>query len=267
MRHAIAVAVTESALEIDSHKIRRDGDMWCLTDLWRAAGSPKERRPYHFLTGVGRAFVEFLNASADAGNSPIVRAPKRPRPSQGEPRKEMALWSSSPALTDARQGAYGGAIEQRGSTLSRERKRGAPDLNSGARATPAANLARTIHNSPATSSRAACGRHRRVEIFSSRAIDVAPTAPARRWLQTRLRVALDLAAHTRRANASTWRLCAARLPPTAGFFIRCRNAESSATPGSGRGCEGRAAGRAGRATARIHALLGHRRFSLEGGAR
>lgn len=52
-----------TALVIDSHAIRRDGDMWCLTDLWRAAGSPVDKRPAEWLRKDGAAFVEFVRDS------------------------------------------------------------------------------------------------------------------------------------------------------------------------------------------------------------
>lgn len=62
-----------SALTIGAHAVRRDGDMWCLTDLWRASGAAKEKRPNDFLSGNGRAFAEFLSDSLDTGKSGIVK--------------------------------------------------------------------------------------------------------------------------------------------------------------------------------------------------
>lgn len=60
-------------LMIGPHAIRRDGDMWCITDLWKAAGAPKEKRPNDFLAGHGKAFAEFLSDSLDTGKSGIVK--------------------------------------------------------------------------------------------------------------------------------------------------------------------------------------------------
>jgi len=58
------VASDSTALVIDSHNIRRDGDMWCLTDLWRAAGTPKNQRPVDWLqTDAAKMFVEFIGDS------------------------------------------------------------------------------------------------------------------------------------------------------------------------------------------------------------
>lgn len=75
MSKAIVLA-GETALEIEKHKIRRDGDMWCMTDLWRAAGAPKDRRPAEFIRSTGKSFIDFLRASLDMGNSHIVKTRK-----------------------------------------------------------------------------------------------------------------------------------------------------------------------------------------------
>ena len=37
-----------NALTIQGQSIRRDGDLWCITDLWRASGSPKAKRPVDY---------------------------------------------------------------------------------------------------------------------------------------------------------------------------------------------------------------------------
>jgi hypothetical protein len=65
-----------SALTIGSHAIRRDGDMWCITDLWRAAGAPTEKRPAEYLRYDGKAFVEFLATSLDVGEAHIKKTRK-----------------------------------------------------------------------------------------------------------------------------------------------------------------------------------------------
>lgn len=62
-----------SDLTIGSHAIRRDGDMWCITDMWRAAGAPKEKRPAEFLRYEGAAFADFLCTALDMGKSHIVK--------------------------------------------------------------------------------------------------------------------------------------------------------------------------------------------------
>ena len=63
---------------IDGHGIRCDGDMWCITDMWRAAGAPKEKRPNDFLSGPGKQFAEFLCDSVDAGIHGIKKTRKIP---------------------------------------------------------------------------------------------------------------------------------------------------------------------------------------------
>ena len=65
-----------SDLVVDGNSIRTDGDMWCLTDLWRAAGGPKEKRPANWLRKDGASFVEFLGDSLNVprGHNSICRA-------------------------------------------------------------------------------------------------------------------------------------------------------------------------------------------------
>lgn len=89
-----------SALVIDGHSIRRDGEMWCLTDLWRAAGSPKDRRPVDYLrTDAARMFVEFIEDSLKVGGAhsqefAVIRNVK-PNPKTGEAASTWAHWQIS----------------------------------------------------------------------------------------------------------------------------------------------------------------------------
>lgn len=53
----------DSALVIDGSRIRRDGEMWCLTDLWRAAGKPKLTPAEWLRTDAAKMFVEFIEDS------------------------------------------------------------------------------------------------------------------------------------------------------------------------------------------------------------
>jgi hypothetical protein len=56
-----ALVRTSAPLVVDAHEIGRDGDLWCLTDMWKASGSPKDRRPVDFLrTDAAKLFVEFI---------------------------------------------------------------------------------------------------------------------------------------------------------------------------------------------------------------
>lgn len=55
-------------LTIGKHRVRCDGDMWCLTDLWRAAGALKEKRPVDWLRRGGASFVEFVEDSLKVAN-------------------------------------------------------------------------------------------------------------------------------------------------------------------------------------------------------
>lgn len=64
------------SLQIGAHSIRRDADMWCLTDLWRAAGASKDKRPAEFLRKEGAAFAEFLKDSLDVAIGHITKSRK-----------------------------------------------------------------------------------------------------------------------------------------------------------------------------------------------
>lgn len=79
-----------AALSIGSHAIRRDGEMWCLTDLWRAAGAPNGNRPANWLRKEGAAFVAFLR---DSSSVPGGHTRQRPgNPAKGEPPTTWAHW-------------------------------------------------------------------------------------------------------------------------------------------------------------------------------
>ncbi len=64
-------------LVVGSHAIRRDGEMWCLTDMWKAGGAPKDRKAYEWLRGAdAQRFVEFLQDSSESGNSRLTKTRK-----------------------------------------------------------------------------------------------------------------------------------------------------------------------------------------------
>lgn len=63
-------------LTIGGSRVRRDGEMWCLTDLWRAAGSPSDKRPAEYLRKEGASFAEFLSASLDVPQGHIKKSRK-----------------------------------------------------------------------------------------------------------------------------------------------------------------------------------------------
>lgn len=63
-------------LTIGVHAVRRDGDMWCVTDLWRASGAPPTKRPNQFLRKEGAAFAQFLSDSLDTPPGRITKARK-----------------------------------------------------------------------------------------------------------------------------------------------------------------------------------------------
>src|SRR4051812_28710929 len=62
-----------AVLTIGSHAIRRDGDLWCMTDLWRAAGAPNGLRPSNWLRKEGESFASFLRDSLDVPQGHIVK--------------------------------------------------------------------------------------------------------------------------------------------------------------------------------------------------
>lgn len=66
-----------SELTIGSHSIRRDGDMWCITDLWRAHGAIASRKPKEWLRSAdAQRLFEFLSDSLEGGNSHLTKARK-----------------------------------------------------------------------------------------------------------------------------------------------------------------------------------------------
>ncbi len=67
------MANTSTALVIDSHAIRRDGDMWCLTDLWRAAAQPQLRPAEWLRTDAAKMFVEFIGDSLNVASAHIEK--------------------------------------------------------------------------------------------------------------------------------------------------------------------------------------------------
>lgn len=52
------------AFEFGGMIVRRDGDLVCLTDLWRAAGSPDNKQPYEWQRRAGREFSEHVANTA-----------------------------------------------------------------------------------------------------------------------------------------------------------------------------------------------------------
>lgn len=64
---------SSSALTVAGVLVRRDGEMWCITDMWRASGGPKGKRPAEYLRYDGAAFAQFLCDSLDMGPAHIVK--------------------------------------------------------------------------------------------------------------------------------------------------------------------------------------------------
>lgn len=48
-----------------------------MTDLWRASGAPKDKRPAEWLRYEGAAFVDFLRASLDVGHAHIAKTSRK----------------------------------------------------------------------------------------------------------------------------------------------------------------------------------------------
>lgn len=61
----------EQAMMVDGKPIRQDGEMWCLTDLWRASGVQRGKSPHEWLRKAGAPFVEFLNDSLNTANGRV----------------------------------------------------------------------------------------------------------------------------------------------------------------------------------------------------
>ena len=64
-------------LTIGSSKVRRDGDSWCITDMWRAAGGPKDKRPVDYgRSAECSSFRDFIAFSSDVGISHVWKTRK-----------------------------------------------------------------------------------------------------------------------------------------------------------------------------------------------
>ena len=75
--------------------VRRDGDLWCLTDLWRAAGADEKKRPAEWLRKDGAPHVEFLRDSLDMAqghNEKPAEIVKTTRGGSGERGATWAHW-------------------------------------------------------------------------------------------------------------------------------------------------------------------------------
>ncbi len=66
-----------TSLTIGTQVIRRDGELWCMTDLWRSAGAPHNKRPAQWLRKEGAAFVDFLRVSLDVPLGHIKKTSKK----------------------------------------------------------------------------------------------------------------------------------------------------------------------------------------------
>jgi len=88
--------------------------MWCLTDLWRAGGSPNEKRPANWLRKEGAVFVEFVRDSVDVPTGhinktsvkrDIVRT-ERGKSKTGESGSTWAHWQIALAYAKALSPAF-----------------------------------------------------------------------------------------------------------------------------------------------------------------
>lgn len=79
-----------SALVLDGATVRRDGEMLCMTDLWRAGGAPNGSRPANWLRKEGAAFLQFLEASESMPQGHTRK--KKGNPGIGEPPTLWAHW-------------------------------------------------------------------------------------------------------------------------------------------------------------------------------
>jgi len=69
-----ALATTSSALHFEGKAIRAEGEMVCLTDMWRAGGADESRRPANWLRQEGvKTFLEHLRGSVLDEHTESVR--------------------------------------------------------------------------------------------------------------------------------------------------------------------------------------------------
>lgn len=64
------------ALIVKGTEIRAREEMLCLTDLWRAAGSPENKAPYQWSRYEGSDFIDFVRKNLNRGDAPIYLADK-----------------------------------------------------------------------------------------------------------------------------------------------------------------------------------------------
>jgi hypothetical protein len=99
-----------SNLVVDGKTIRRDGEMWCMTDLWRASGAPNGNRPANWLRKEGASFVEFLAASSSVPGGHIRKKPGNP--GAGEPSTMWAHWQVSLAYAKSLSHAFHARVNE-----------------------------------------------------------------------------------------------------------------------------------------------------------
>lgn len=80
-----------SALAISGVQIRRDGDLVCLTDMWRASGADKKKRPLDYLRFEGASLVSHYEKKAMWCGAPDEKAAEVVRTDRGG--KSPATWA------------------------------------------------------------------------------------------------------------------------------------------------------------------------------
>jgi hypothetical protein len=62
------------AFRFDGHDIRyRDDGLLSLTELWKASGSPRDKRPLDWVQGDGSGFVDSISKSHEPGQSQLIK--------------------------------------------------------------------------------------------------------------------------------------------------------------------------------------------------
>lgn len=102
---------TTTALVIDTHAVRRDGEMWCLTDLWRAAGAPKLRPAKWLETDTAQMFVDFIRDSVGVAVGDILRN-VRGNPRSGDGGSTWAHWQIALAYAKALSPAFHARVNE-----------------------------------------------------------------------------------------------------------------------------------------------------------
>ncbi|QIB38155.1 KilA-N domain-containing protein [Rhizobium oryzihabitans] len=69
-------AQTPSPLSYNGHKIADKGDDLCLTDMWKACGSPANKEPFNWVRFDGRNFIAAVGLAHNLSHTQVIKTKK-----------------------------------------------------------------------------------------------------------------------------------------------------------------------------------------------